>query len=320
MNKNNQSLKQKFGRIGVLMGGDSSEREISLKSGEAVYNSLKENGMDVVAIDIKNTADKTRLKDEILREKIDVAFIALHGVFGEDGQIQAFLEELEIPYTGSDTAASGLAMDKIASKKIFESNGILSPKFIVAAEPDFNCNTLRFPVVVKPCDGGSSIGLSIVKNEKDFKDAFLFAAKYSDRIILEEYQQGKEITVGILDDKPLPVVMIKPKEEFYNYKAKYSKGLTEYLVPAPLDFKTTKLCQETALKAHRALGLSCFSRIDMILKDDKTPVVLEANSIPGMTTLSLLPKAALEGGLSFCELCIKIIESALDKKSILLKK
>lgn len=313
-----ENLREKFGRVGVLMGGDSSEREISLKSGQAVYAALKEKGLDVEAIDIKNTKDVFRLKEDIEEANFDIAFIAMHGAFGEDGQLQALLEELNIPYTGSGPKASRLAMDKVASKRIFESNGILVPKFFVCDKPDFDHNTLRFPLVVKPSNGGSSIGLSIVKNKGEIEEAFLCAKSYSEKVIIEEYVKGSEVTVGILEEQALPVIMLKPKEEFYNYKAKYTNGLTEYLVPAPINPAVTKLCQETALNAHRSLGMWCFSRVDIILKDEGLPAVLEVNSIPGLTALSLLPKAAKEGGLNFGELCIKLLESALTRRTSML--
>jgi D-alanine-D-alanine ligase len=308
-----KNLREKFGLIGVLMGGDSPEREISLESGDAVYRALKEEGANVKAIDIKDTKDTTKLKKDILKAQLDVAFIAMHGAFGEDGGLQTILDELKIPYTGSGPEASRLAMDKIASRRIFESNGIPVPKFMVVEDKNINYDDLSLPLVVKPSNAGSSIGLSIIREEKEVERAFLFARSYSQKVILEEYQHGEEITVGILEEQTLPVIMLKPKEEFYNYKAKYTRGLTEYLVPAPLEEEKTKLCQKIALKAHRALGLWCFSRVDMILKDDKTPVVLEANSIPGLTPLSLLPKAAKHQGLNFNQLCIKLLESAFKR-------
>ncbi len=310
MSKTRKNLRKRFGRIGILMGGDSPEREISLKSGTAVYQALKEEGAEGVIINIKNTKNKPQLKMDILNRHLDVAFIAMHGDFGEDGQLQAILKELDIPYTGSGPQASRLAMDKIASRRIFEFNKLAVPKFIIAKNKNFNCDGLNFPLVVKPSNLGSSIGLSIVRNKREMEHAFLFARKYSRKIIVEEYQPGEEITVGILEEQALPVIMLKPKEEFYNYKAKYTKGLTRYLIPAPLKTKIAVFCQAAALKAHRVLGLWHFSRVDMILRDGKQPIILEVNSIPGLTPLSLLPKAAENKGLNFIALCIKLVESA----------
>ena len=310
MNKTRENLRKKFGRIGILMGGDSPEREISLKSGTAVYQALKKEGAECVIVDIKNTKNKPKLKMDILNLHLDVAFIAMHGDFGEDGQLQAILQELNIFYTGSGPKASRLAMNKIASRRIFEFNKLTVPKFVIAESGNFNCDGLNFPLVFKPSNLGSSIGLSIVRNKKEIEPAFLFARKYSREIIIEEYQPGVEIAVGILEEQPLPVIMLKPKEEFYDYKAKYTKGLTEYLIPAPLEAKIAALCQAVALKAHRVLGLWHFSRVDIILRDGKQPMILEVNSIPGLTPLSLLPKAAESKGLPFSQLCIKLVESA----------
>jgi len=310
MNAIKKNLKEKFGRVGILTGGSSPEREISLKSGDAVYRALKEAGSECILIDIKNTKNECKLKNNILEHQLDVAFIAMHGDFGEDGQLQAILEQLNIPYTGSSPRACRMAMDKAVSKKIFELNEIKVPKFIITEEENFNYGELKFPLVIKPSGLGSSIGLSIVKEKAEVEPAFLLAKKYDRKIILEEYQAGEEVTVGILEGRAMPVIMLKPREEFYNYKAKYTKGLTEYFVPAPIDPITAASCQAVALNAHRALGLWHFGRVDIILKDREFPLVLEVNSIPGLTPISLLPKAAESEGLSFTQLCIKITESA----------
>lgn len=314
MRKKPCDFKEKFGCVGIFMGGDSPERSISLKSGLAVYDVLKEEGVDCKVVDIKDTSNVLRVKDYILKQKIKAAFIAMHGAFGEDGRLQSILEDLGIPYTGSCPLASSLAMDKARSRKILEANKIPVPKFIIADSGNLNGSNLNFPVVVKPSNGGSSIGLSIVREAGCLEKAFLSASRYSREVILEEYVPGEEITVGILENRALPVILLKPKEEFFNYKAKYTKGLTEYYVPAPLEKKITEFSQATALKVHQILGLRHFSRVDMILRDGKTPVVLEVNTIPGLTAMSLLPKAAKADGLSFGRLCLRLVELALAVK------
>lgn len=314
MKKKRCDFKKKFGCVGIFMGGDSPERSISLKSGRAVYDALKEEGVDCKAVDIKDTSNVSRVKDYILKQKIKAAFIAMHGAFGEDGRLQSILENLSIPYTGSCPLASSLAMDKARSRKILEANKIAVPKFIIAGSGSLNYSNLNFPVVVKPSNGGSSIGLSIVREAGRLKRAFLSASRYSREVIIEEYVPGEEITVGIFENRALPVILLKPKEEFFNYKAKYTKGLTKYYVPAPLGEKVTKFSQATALKVHQILGLRHFSRVDMILRKGEIPVVLEVNTIPGLTPLSLLPKAAKANGLSFGGLCLKLVELAFKSK------
>lgn len=305
-----------FGRIGILMGGSSTEREISLKSGEAVYESLKNEGLDALAIDIKTDDPQVNI-NKIISSRIDVAFIALHGRFGEDGGIQELLENLNIPYTGSGVMASRLALDKIASRKIFEVYGLYVPRYKVMHCLSFNRNfifgnNLSFPIVVKPTSHGSSIGLSIIENEEGLNKAVEIAFSFDERIILEEYIKGREITVGILDDQPLPVIEIIPKNRFFDYEAKYNPGMTEYVVPANLDKVVAVRAQAAALFAHRCLGCYGFSRVDMILKDD-LPFILEVNTIPGLTRMSLLPKAASDIGISFSQLCIKLVELAYQR-------
>jgi D-alanine-D-alanine ligase len=307
-----------FGRIGVLMGGSSSEREISLKSGKAVYESLNQLGLKPVAIDIKtdNIEENMRL---IKSQKIDVAFIALHGRFGEDGQIQELLDNLKVPYTGSGVMASELAMDKIASRKIFQAYGLSVPKYKVEDKFTYNTNwkihnnNLSFPLVVKPAAHGSSIGLSIVDKKEDLAKAVDSAFSFDAKIIIEEYIKGREVTVGILDEKALPVIEIIPKKRFFDYEAKYQVGMTDYVVPAKLEDEISKKIQDTGLSAHKLLGCFGCSRVDMILSQDNIPFVLEVNTIPGFTQTSLLPKAAKIVGIEFAQLCIKLIQLAYDK-------
>jgi D-alanine--D-alanine ligase len=308
----------KFGRIGVLMGGPSSEREVSLKSGGAVYESLKNQNLNAVAIDIK-TDDQQQNRKLIREMRIGVAFIALHGHFGEDGQIQALLEELEIPYTGSGPAASRLAMDKIASRKIFQKKGLPVPNHIIFSIKD--CQDLRRrvasvltqPFVVKPAAQGSSIRLSIVRTEEELEQAAKLAFKFGESIIVEEYIPGREITVGILGDSALPIVEIIPQNKFYDYEAKYTPGKSEYVVPACLSAQVTAESQRVALSAHRALGCFGFSRVDMRLSLGNIPFILEVNSIPGLTETSLLPKAAADSGINFDQLCFDILRLACER-------
>jgi D-alanine-D-alanine ligase len=293
------------------MGGPSGEREVSLKSGGAVCTALGSLGYKVIPIDPEKDAEE-RIKDA----GMELAFIALHGRFGEDGTVQAILESLGIPYTGSGVEASKLAMDKLASRKIFMKNRINVPEFIPAekgAGGKFNLDGLDFPLVVKPNSEGSSLGLSIVEKEDDLNPALTLAWSMDNLALIERYIPGREMTVGILGDEPLPVIELKPHRKFYDYVAKYETGATEYLVPAPLPDKVCRRVQESALLAHKSLGCYGFSRVDMILNEENTPVVLEVNTIPGLTSTSLLPKAAKAKGLDFPGLIEKMIELALNK-------
>ena len=302
-------MKSKFGRIGVLAGGSSSEREISLRSGRAVHNALLAEGLDSIFLDVKNNID-----DIIKNSCIDVAFIALHGRFGEDGTIQKMLENAGIPYTGSGVRASALALDKAASKDIFIKNLIPVPRHVVLVKGAADLNDsdkLGIPIVVKPYLEGSSIGLSIVRDKKLLPDAIDRAFEYGDRVILEEYIDGREFTVGILDDKPLPVIEIVPKNRVYDYDAKYKDSATKYLVPAPVSEYISAQARSLGALAHKVLGCRSFSRVDMMMRASGDIFVLEVNTIPGMTERSLLPKAALVTGLRFNALCVKILEDAL---------
>ncbi|MBM3251709.1 MAG: D-alanine--D-alanine ligase [Candidatus Omnitrophica bacterium] len=307
-----------FGKIGVLMGGISSERDISLKSGKAVYNALNSGKLDVVAIDL-TTEDEPEVRSILKKSGISIAFIALHGKFGEDGTIQGILGGLSIPYTGSGVSASRLAMDKIASRRIFQEKNIPVPDYEILQmkeKNNLNYKKLKFnsPVlVIKPATQGSSVGVSFVEKETDLPKAIDLAFTYDDRIIIEEYLPGREITVGILEEKPLPIVEIIPKKRFFDFQAKYEKGMTDYAVPAKLPPKIYKNSQEIGLRAHKAIGCSTFSRVDMILKND-TPYVLEVNSIPGLTATSLLPKAALAINIDFLDLCLRIIKNAYGEE------
>lgn len=302
----------RFGKVGVLAGGPSNEREISLRSGKAVFNALIQEGVDASFLDVYDN-----IHDIIKKNSMDVAFIALHGRFGEDGTVQRILEDADIPYTGSDPDASKIALDKIATKEIFIDKKIPTPKYIILEKNSFNIkDTLKLglPLVVKPQFEGSSIGLSVAKEEKDLGKSIDKAFEYGSKVLVEEYIEGRELTVGILDDMPLPVIEIVPKGRVYDFKAKYSDPDTQYLVPAPIDKDAFERAKELGLKAHASLGCRAFSRVDMMMNKDGAIFVLEVNTIPGMTERSLLPKAAAAIGLNFNKLCIKLIENALKKE------
>ena len=311
---------RKIGRIGVLMGGPSEERQISLRSGKAVYESLKNANFDVVPIDIESQDLEENIR-KIKSYNIEVAFIALHGRFGEDGTIQKLLEDLGIPYTGSGVLASKFALDKVLSRQRFLSFGLNVPDYIVIEKKDFDktylsLNKFKFPLVVKPACQGSSIGLSIVEDKDSLSKAIDLAFSFDERIIIEEYIKGRELTVGILDEEPLPVIEIIPKKKFFDYEAKYTPGLTEYVVPAKLEEKIASQAKNSALLAHKSLDCFGFSRVDMILNKENKVFVLEVNTIPGLTETSLLPKAAKAVGIGFLELCLKLIDSAYRRAKI----
>ncbi|MBU0547485.1 MAG: D-alanine--D-alanine ligase [Candidatus Omnitrophica bacterium] len=309
-----------FGRVGVLMGGPSSEREISLKSGKAVLSALKDSGVDAVGIDIitDNKEDNIRLLNNY---NLDCAFIALHGRFGEDGVIQEILEQVNLPYTGSGVRASRLAMDKIGALSIFKAGGLCVPKsqFLektaYCKNSDFK-NELGLPLVVKPANHGSSIGLSLVNFDLKIPEAIELAFRFDERIVIEEYISGRELTVGVLNERPLPVIEIVPKHKFFDFEAKYQAGLTDYIVPALLERKIAEKVQQAALEAHKLLGCFGCSRTDIILSHDNLSYVLETNTIPGMTATSLMPKAAKVLGIDFNQLCLKLLELAYEKAKV----
>jgi len=307
-------------RIGVLAGGPSNEREISLQSGKAIFKALKEAGAEAVFLDIKKGLSKSEAK----KFGIDIAFVALHGKFGEDGTIQKILEDAGIPYTGSGPSASRVTLDKVVSRGIFVKAGLNVPMCKIITKKTFDSagsekitQITGFPVVVKPQFEGSSIGISIVKRKRDLKEAIELAFCYGENVIIEEYIAGRELTVGILEDNPLPVIEIVVKEQFYNFKAKYKRTDTEYIVPADVSPRYYEEAQAIGRLAHRSLGCESFSRVDLILDEKRGKIfILEVNSIPGFTSHSLLPKAAAYAGIDFNQLCLKIVESAFNKRRI----
>ncbi len=291
-------------RIGVLMGGNSSEREISLKSGKAVLQGLKRCGYNATAIDVAPDL-ATKLK----RKHIGTAFITLHGRWGEDGSVQGLLEIMGIPYTGPGVLGSAMAMDKVVMKMMFESMGIPSPAYTMAEEGD----TVHFPLpfVVKPANEGSSIGVSIVKKQREVKPAIGKARKYDRKVMIERYIEGDEITVSIVNGEVLPVVQVKPPSGFYDFEAKYkyTKGMTEYIVPAKIDKNIAKKASAIALEVYNAFELAGCARIDMLVDDD-LPKVIDINTSPGMTETSLVPKAWGNLGRTFDELVETILMEA----------
>jgi len=301
-------------RIGVLMGGSSAEREVSLRSGRAVEEALRAQRFEVESIDVGPD-----IVDQLREKRVELAFIALHGRPGEDGSIQGLLEILGIPYTGSGVLASALAMNKSFAKQLFQLHGLLTPPYRVwqrknGPPPSLSGLGFRIPVVVKPLEEGSTIGVSIVKEEEELESACQEAFRFGSSILIEEYIPGKEITVGILGEDPLPPIEIVPRSGFYDYRAKYTSGLSDYLVPAPLPRHLALRVQEAGLRAHRALGCSGFSRVDMRLDAEGNPFVLEVNTVPGMTENSLLPKAAAAAGYDFPALTRRIVELALEAR------
>jgi len=294
--------KLKAQKIGVLMGGSSSEREVSLRSGEAVFQALKRCGYDVTPIDVGSD-----LAGKLKRRRIGVAFIALHGRWGEDGSVQGLLEIMRIPYTGSGVLGSAMAMDKIVMKMIFESMGIPSPAYTVVGKG----NKVHFPLpfVVKPANEGSTIGISIVTKQKEVGPALRNARAYDRKVMVERYVEGDEITVAIVNGEVLPVVQVKPASGFYDFEAKYTKGMTEYLVPAKIARSMAKKASSIALEVFNAFDLSGCARIDMLIEED-LPRVIDINTSPGMTETSLVPKAWGHLGRTFDELVEAILMEA----------
>ena len=313
-----KDLELKNLRVGVLGGGVSPEREISLESAKTTLSALKRQSVDTVLIDI-HSSSLDHIKEAVSRSSIDLAFVALHGEFGEDGQIQKILEDLGVAYTGSDPDASYKAMDKVVSKNIFVENSISTPKFAIVTSGQKLPENLFYPVVVKPHFCGSSLGVSIVDNDKDFLKAVDDAMALTPQItksepkgvVVEEYIQGREVTVGILEKRALGVVEIVPKGGHYDYIAKYTDGMTEFIAPARLPEDIYHQIQELGLLAARVLGCSQFCRVDLRLNEKMQGFVLEVNSIPGLTSHSLLPMSAKVEGIDFDELILRIAKGAL---------
>ncbi len=296
-------------RIGVLMGGLSSEREVSIKSGMAVLKALKEKGYDAIPIDVGRDVAR-----EIKEKGIEIAFLAVHGRYGEDGSIQGMLEIMGIPYTGPGVLSSSITMDKIITKIILIHYGLPTPKFQSIEGGRLEDIGIDFPVVVKPSREGSTIGVSIARNPEELHLAYRKASSYDRRVLIEEYIEGKELTLGIIDGRPLPLIEILPKSGFYDYESKYTAGMTEYVIPADIDGDTARMIEEIGLKAYRVLDCSGAVRIDFILSLHNIPYILEVNSIPGLTETSLLPKSARHAGIDFNELIELMLKGASLKR------
>lgn len=312
------AIKRRFAkkRIGVLMGGWSGERAVSLRSGKNVLESLRRQGLDAVGIDVGRD-----IAAKLAKQRIRAAFIILHGPFGEDGTIQGLLEMMGIPYTGSGVLASALSMHKGYSKRIFQESGIPTPNFCwIGRDLDQRCGArqsvemLGLPLVLKPPAEGSSIGISIVKTQEQAERGIGALFRKYREVIVEKFVPGMTVTTGVLGTgksaRALPVLELVPKNEFYDFKAKYTKGLTEFHVPARLPGAVYRKAQETAVAAHLALGCRGWSRVDAIVDRAGTPSILEVNTLPGMTDLSDLPAEAAAEGMDYDRLVLEILDSA----------
>jgi D-alanine-D-alanine ligase len=333
-------------KIAVLMGGTSAEREVSLASGLAVVDALRERGHEVVTIDTARGFIPHGQERELLPEGVhaappeavqsqlspveigllpevarsDISFLALHGGIGEDGTLQALLELLQMPYTGTGPLGSGIAMDKDVSKRLLRDAEIPTLPWRVARAPYYSYDAeviedvVGYPCIVKPSRQGSSVGLFVVEEPDSLDEAVREAARYDTEVLIERYVRGRELTVGILGEQPLPPVEIRPKKGIYDYESKYTPGMTEYLCPAPLDEELVAQMQAYALRAFKVLKLRVYARVDFILARERL-FCLEANTLPGMTVTSLLPKAAAAAGITFPAMCERIIRLSLEMGS-----
>lgn len=288
------------------MGGLSPERDVSLETGKAVFEAMQHKGLNALAIDVDEHITRV-----LTDRKVDLAFIALHGTYGEDGAIQGLLDYLKIPYTGSGLLASAVAFNKVMSKKLFQHHGIPTPEFQVLCkgQGEFQ-RSLDLPVVVKPSDQGSSIGVSIVREDAHWHEAVEKAFAHSSEVLVEKYIEGKLLAISMCGDRPLPIVHIIPRSGFYDYEAKYTPGKTQYICPADISDGEARQCEDTAARVCRVLKAKGVPRVDVILDSQGIPHVLEMNTIPGMTPTSLLPMAAKQAGIGFADLVVKILKHA----------
>ena len=297
-----------FGKVAVLFGGKSAEREVSLKSGTMVLAALKKKGVDAHAFDPAEKDIET-----LGREKFDRAFIALHGRFGEDGTIQGILEWLGIPYTGSGVLASALAMDKLRTKRIWHAEKLPTPPWeLLGKDTNFRVTARRLglPIMVKPANEGSSIGMSKVRAAGDLEEAYALAVNYDPAVLAEKFIEGTELTGAVLGDEALPLIKLETPRDFYDYEAKYLANDTRYIIPAGLTARKEEELRALCLEAFRALGCRGWGRVDLMLDKRGRPFLLEVNTSPGMTDHSLVPMAARAVGLSYEDLCIRILEGA----------
>lgn len=300
-----------FGKVAVLLGGDSAEREVSLDSGHAILAALIRQGIEAYAFD-PSEQDIADLKD------FDRAFIALHGRYGEDGTVQRELDAMGIPYTGSGVSASAIGMDKWQTKLKWQEEDVVTPAFeLVNADSDFTAieEKLGLPLFVKPSSEGSSIGITKVKQAGGLKTAYELASEADPLVIAEQYIGGGEYTVSILGEATLPIVKIVPKTEFYDYEAKYSRDDTEYLCPCGLGEVSESRIQKEALIAFNSVGCAGWGRVDFLMDDDGNHYFLELNTVPGMTDHSLVPMAAEAAGVSFDDLVLTILQMTLEEQA-----
>lgn len=299
---------QGFGRVAVLMGGCSAERDVSLRSGNAVLEALLRAGVDAFGLDLTEQAIV-----QLTAEKIDRAFIALHGRGGEDGSIQGVLEWLRIPYTGSDVMASALGMDKFKCKQVWQGLGLPTPPSSLLT-PDTNAQQLvaklGLPLMVKPAHEGSSIGMSKVTSIEQLTAAYAEASRYDTRILVERFITGTEFTASIVDGVALPVIGLKTSHDFYDFNAKYTATDTQYLLPCGLTLEEEQAIQQLALDAYQAVGCESWGRVDIMVDEQQQPWLLEVNTSPGMTDHSLVPQAAAFAGISFDQLVLNILATA----------
>ena len=295
-------------RVAVLMGGLSAEQDVSRRTGQAVLDALTSLGVDALAVE----GDRD-LAVRLAKVKPDLAFIALHGRFGEDGTVQGLLELMQIPYTGSGVLASSLAMNKLATKQMLLHHELPTPGFLSYRQGEdresLKGRCRHFPLVVKPAREGSTIGITIVQDHQGLEAGITEALQHDDLVLIEDYIAGIEVTVGVLGEDPLPIIQIVPKSGFYDYQAKYTPGQTEYLLPAPIDSVLYQRLQEAAVASSRALGCRGAVRVDFMVREREF-YCLEVNTIPGLTATSLLPKAAAEAGIEFAELVLDMLADA----------
>lgn len=306
---NKNPTASQFGRVAVLMGGKAAEREVSLRSGQAVCEALTSQGIDATAVDVQSLNDL-----QALLGRFDRAFIALHGRWGEDGVVQAILQDMGLPFTGSQMAASALAMDKLRCKWLWLGADLPTPKFqwITPNHPiNYETFDIPFPVMVKPSHEGSSIGISKADNLQELTVSVLEAQKYDSEVLIEQWIEGEEYTCAILGGQALPMIKLQTPHEFYDYSAKYQSNDTQYLCPCGLEEKIENQVQSIALQAFHAVGLKDWGRVDFMIDDQQQPWLIEVNAIPGMTDHSLVPMAAKASGLSFQDLIVSILQKTL---------
>ena len=327
-------------KIALIVGGTSPERKVSKSTALSIYKALMNLGYETVLVDPAYGENQPKDTEAFFAEKdfagisnenyvkalnmklfdsVDLAFLALHGKWGEDGTLQSLLELKGIKYTGSKVLSSAITMDKTMSKILFQHYGIRTPKWVTVSNKNYNFSSLindiknevKFPCVIKPNDQGSTVGLTICENENSVDEAVKLALQFSDKALIEEYIKGRELTVGILEDEAFPVLEIKPKHGIYDYECKYTPGMSEYEVPAKISNELSDKLKETSLAAFKALSCEGYARVDFILDENGVDYCLEVNTLPGMTSTSLVPKVAKAAGISFEELIDRIIKISL---------